>query len=101
MGSRRRSELKNYFIKGRIPKEEDFQDFIDSTLYEKARGDTVMKGKLKRCLISHLSCTVQRALAESLIARSTHVNGAITSSMLGDWSLSDAFIDRFECKNIM
>lgn len=32
MGSRRRSELKNYFIKGRIPKEEDFQDFIDSTL---------------------------------------------------------------------
>jgi hypothetical protein len=32
MSSRRRSELKNYFIKGRIPKEEDFQDLIDSTL---------------------------------------------------------------------
>lgn len=32
MGSRRRSELKNYFIKGRIPKEEDFQDLIDSTV---------------------------------------------------------------------
>lgn len=31
MGSRRRSELKNYFIKGRIPKEEDFQDLIDSS----------------------------------------------------------------------
>lgn len=30
MGSRRRSELKNYFVKGRIPKEEDFQDLIDS-----------------------------------------------------------------------
>ncbi len=32
MGSRKRSELKNYFIKGRIPKEEDFQDLIDSTI---------------------------------------------------------------------
>lgn len=32
MSSRRRSELKNYFIKGRIPKEEDFHDLIDSTL---------------------------------------------------------------------
>ncbi len=32
MSSRRRSELKNYFVKGRIPKEEDFQDLIDSSL---------------------------------------------------------------------
>jgi hypothetical protein len=46
-----------------------------------------------------ISCLVQRALVESLILRSTRVNGAITSSMAGDWTLSDALIDRFQYKN--
>jgi hypothetical protein len=74
--------------------------FIDSVLMEKSQGDPVLKGKLRRYWYSHISCSVQRALAESLILRSTRVNGAITSSMAGDWTLSDAFIDRFQYKNI-
>lgn len=75
-------------------------NFIDSVLSEKAQGDPVLKGKLRRYWYAHISCSVQRALAESLIARSTRVNGAISSSMLGDWTLSDAFIDRFNYTNI-
>ena len=74
--------------------------FIDSVLMEKSQGDSVLRGKLRRYWFSHISCSVQRALAESLILRSTRVNGAITSSMAGDWSLSDAFIERFTYKNI-
>ena len=74
--------------------------FIDSALTEKAQGDPILKGKLRRYWYTHISCSVQRALAESLIARSARVNGAITSSMLGDWTLSDAFIDRFNYKNV-
>jgi (2Fe-2S) ferredoxin len=74
--------------------------FIDSVLMEKSQDDPVLKGKLRRYWYSHISCSVHRALAESLILRSTRVNGAITSSMAGDWTLSDAFIDRFQHKNI-
>ena len=59
-------------------------NFIDSVLSEKPQGDPVFKGKLRRYWYVHISCSVQRALAESLIACSTRVNAAISSSMLGD-----------------
>lgn len=45
MAEKGRSALKNYFLKGRIPKEEEFHDLIDSKLNMKDDGLAKSKGE--------------------------------------------------------
>ena len=74
-------------------------DFIDCVLRDKAQGDRILLGRLKRFWFTLLSCSIQNSLAESLLTRAAKINGRITSSMAGDYSLSDAFVDRFQYVN--
>ena len=70
-------------------------EFLNLALREKSRGDNLYLGKLKRFWFSRISCTIQNALMESLLNRVSKINGRITSSQAGDYTMSDSTIDRF------
>ena len=45
MGEKNRASLKNLFLKGKIPKEKDFHDLLDSTLNKEDDGISKNKGE--------------------------------------------------------
>ena len=45
MGEKNRASLKNLFLKGKIPKEKDFHDLLDSTINKEDDGISKIKEK--------------------------------------------------------
>jgi hypothetical protein len=70
-------------------------NFLNTILKDKSGGDNFYYGKLKRFWYTQISCTIQNALADSLLTRASRINGRVSSSMAGDYTMSDSTIDRF------
>ena len=71
-------------------------EFFDSLAAHAAEVKRIDKSIIFAYMMNHMSCTLQKCIAETIISRANKLNGRLTRSASGHYSLSHAFVSSHE-----